>query len=166
MWLLWLLALSPVDLVPGAPQLRAAEGRLAELIAVSQGAERATAQLQALWTTIPAPDLRPVGKQTGKQARKSAEPPVDRCAVDQRLEPGWRAERFGAAWREAAQAVQAAREPEGPMADAAIATAATAETAAAAASAAAALAAAAFFLFFALASLSFPMVDGDLFLWK
>lgn len=111
MWLLWLLALSPVDLVPGAPQLRAAEARLKELISISQGAERATWQLQALWTTIPAPDLRPAGKQTGKQtgkqAKKSAEPPVDRCAVDQRLEPGWRAERFGAAWREAAQAVQA-----------------------------------------------------------
>ncbi|MFZ5479847.1 MAG: hypothetical protein ACOZNI_23990 [Myxococcota bacterium] len=88
MILLLLLGASPADLAPGAPELLEAEGRLRALLVTAEAVGAATARLQVAWTTLPPP-------------------PKDPCADAARLEVGWRIERFGAAWREAAQAVRA-----------------------------------------------------------
>ncbi len=80
----------PADLAPGAPELIAAQQRLEALLATSQAAARATARLQAAWTSRPAPRSP--------------------CADAERLAIGWRIERFGAAWREASQAARAQAE--------------------------------------------------------
>lgn len=83
-------AAAPEDLAPGAPELIGAQQRLEALLATSQATGRATARLQAAWTTLPTP--------------KSA------CDDTARLALGWRIERFGAAWREASQAARAQAE--------------------------------------------------------
>jgi hypothetical protein len=83
-----LLGAAPADLAPGAPELLEAEARLRALLATSEAVGAATARLQVAWTAAPAPKKAP-------------------CADEARLEVGWRVERFGAAWREAAQAVRA-----------------------------------------------------------
>jgi hypothetical protein len=83
-------AASPADLAPGAPELLAAEARLQELLVTSDAAARATGRLQVAWTVAATP------------------PKV--CDDAERLGVGWRIERFGAAWREASQAVRAEAE--------------------------------------------------------
>ena len=89
---LWLLlAPSPADLAPGAPELRTEEARYAELGAAAEATATAALSLQAAWA--------------------ERTPPRSPCDDHARLELGWRLERFGAAWREASQAlrVQAGR---------------------------------------------------------
>ncbi|MFN7145805.1 MAG: hypothetical protein ACK4YP_18665, partial [Myxococcota bacterium] len=66
---------APEDLAPGAPELIGAQQRLEALLATSQATGRATARLQAAWTTLPTP--------------KAA------CDDPERLALGWRIERFG-----------------------------------------------------------------------
>ncbi len=85
-----LLGLTPADLAPGAPELKIAEARLEILLSEARATGAATARLQIAWTR-----------------RGTA---GDACADTARLELGWRIERFGAAWREAAQAAVAQSE--------------------------------------------------------
>ena len=66
--------------------LAAAQARLAALLDTARATGSATARLQTAWTALPKP-----------------KPGCDDTA---RLELGWRIERFGAAWREAAQAAR------------------------------------------------------------
>lgn len=80
----------PADLAPGAPELIAAEQRLDALLATATATGRATARLQAAWTTLPTP--------------------ATACADPERIALGWRIERFGAAWRESTQAARAQAE--------------------------------------------------------
>ncbi|MSP56604.1 MAG: hypothetical protein EXR69_13545 [Myxococcales bacterium] len=75
----------PSDLAPGAPELQEAELRLNGLLAEANAVRAATSRLQSRWVTLGA---------------------ADECAPE-RMDIGWRIERFGAAWREAAQAVHA-----------------------------------------------------------
>jgi hypothetical protein len=91
MILAMLLAATPADLAPGAPELLDAEARLRALLATTEAIGGATSRLQVAWTT-------------------TTPPKKDPCADEARLEIGWRIERFGAAWREAAQAVRAQAE--------------------------------------------------------
>ncbi|MDP2309784.1 MAG: hypothetical protein Q8P18_27435 [Pseudomonadota bacterium] len=85
----------PQELAPGVPELLAAEGRLEALLTTAVATERATSRLQVAWSSRPVPATR------GGTA----------CADLDRVELGWRIERFGSAWREASQAarVQAER---------------------------------------------------------
>jgi hypothetical protein len=84
-----LVAFSPADLAPGARELSAAEAHLQAMLRVARATRAATVRLQTAWT---------------RQAAAKGDPCVDTA----RLELGWRIERFGAAWREAAQAARAA----------------------------------------------------------
>jgi hypothetical protein len=81
----------PTDLAPGVPELLASEERLRTLLTVSRATAAATGRLQVAWTALP--------------AKKGSA-----CGDDARLALGWRIERFGAAWREAAQATRAEAE--------------------------------------------------------
>lgn len=89
-------AVRPSDLAPGAPELQDAELRLSGLLAEANAVRAATSRLQARWVTLGEPVLDLKGKPR----------PADACAAE-RMDIGWRIERFGAAWREAAQAVHA-----------------------------------------------------------
>lgn len=89
-WVALAWAIAPADLAPGAPELQAAERRLRSLLDASLSTGAATARLQVQWTR---------GVTTG-----------DPCADFDRLDLGWRIERFGAAWREATQAAIAQSE--------------------------------------------------------
>jgi len=80
-------AATPADLAPGAQELAAAQTRYEEVYAEAEATGTATLQLQARWV---------VGK-----------PPKSPCDDHDRLALGWRMERFGAAWREASQALRA-----------------------------------------------------------
>jgi hypothetical protein len=85
---------------PTVPDLRAAEARLEALLRMSRATGVATARLQVAWT------------ERGPVAGTSHTDPTPAASCDAEvLAIGWRVERFGAAWREAAQAarVQAAR---------------------------------------------------------
>lgn len=82
----FLLAFGPADLAPAVQDLDAAWSRLVQLVSASQAAGTATLALQVQWTQRPAP------KGT--------------CDDHDRLALGWRIERFGTAWREAAQAAR------------------------------------------------------------
>ncbi len=86
MWFTLLLAASPGDLAPGAGELEAARTRFDEVLAAADATGLAVAQLQVAWTE------RPVPKAV--------------CDDLDRLSLGWRLERFGAAWREAVQALR------------------------------------------------------------
>lgn len=92
MMLLLLLAALPADLAPGAPELSEGEARLRSLVVTSEAVGAATGRLRVAWT-----GLVPVGLTPGKEP----------CADAARLDVGWKIERFGAAWREAAQAARA-----------------------------------------------------------
>lgn len=92
-------AARPSDLAPGAPELQEAEQRLASLLEDADAVRAATSRLQAHWVLMVQP---PVGLQDPKA--KAA--PVDPCSPE-RVALAWRIERFGAAWREAAQAAHA-----------------------------------------------------------
>lgn len=85
-----LAAAAPADLAPGAPELLAAQARLTELLATTRAVSGAAGRLQVAWTGYPTP-----------------KPTADPCGDAARIELGWRVERFGAAWREAAQAARA-----------------------------------------------------------
>lgn len=87
MILLWLMALRPADLAPGAPELQEAELKLSNLVRTAQAVGAATSRLQVAWTNFPT---------------------TSTCEDAARLEIGWRIERFGAAWRESVQAARAA----------------------------------------------------------
>ena len=87
MGILLLLALGPVDLAPGAPALQAESDRLETMLITAQSSQVASLRLQTRWTVFATP----------------ATP----CADKGRVEIGWRTERFGAAWRQAVQAVLA-----------------------------------------------------------
>lgn len=106
--LLWLCfvgyagAARPSDLAPGAPELQEAELRLSNLLDGADAVRAATSRLQARWVTLALPVV-------GLQDPKVKAAPIDVC-VAERMEIGWRIERFGAAWREAAQAVHAEAE--------------------------------------------------------
>ncbi len=101
MWLVLLLASAPADLAPGAPQLIEAEARLRELLDTAGAVRAATSAMQVEWTRrSPQPAELPAVK-------KPARGPPDPCADVERIEVGWRIERFGAAWREVAQAARA-----------------------------------------------------------
>jgi hypothetical protein len=84
--LLLLLAAAPADLAPGAGELEAARKRYDEVYAVAEATGVAVAQLQTTWALGAVP--------------KSP------CGDLDRLSLGWRLERFGAAWREAVQALR------------------------------------------------------------
>lgn len=84
-------AAGPAELAPGAPELLDAQGRLDALLVTSRAVAAATSRLQVAWT------LR-------------VPPKEDPCEDAERLGIGWRVERFGAAWREAAQAARAQAE--------------------------------------------------------
>ncbi len=86
----------PADLAPGAPELQEGEQRLSSLLGGADATRAAASRLQARWVMLG----EPVPDEKGKP--KAADP----CA-EERLEIGWRIERFGAAWREAAQAAHA-----------------------------------------------------------
>ncbi|GDX83051.1 hypothetical protein LBMAG42_48620 [Deltaproteobacteria bacterium] len=90
-WIGLFFALSPADLAPGAQELAAAELRFQEVFEAAEATGAAVTQLQSRWAGGAAPK--------------------DVCDDHDRLALGWRIERFGAAWRESAQAlrVQAAR---------------------------------------------------------
>lgn len=77
----------PAEIAPAAQELDASESRLEALLATSEGVGAATLRLQVAWTQAPAPKGGP-------------------CADHDRLSLGWRVERFGAAWREAVQALR------------------------------------------------------------
>ncbi len=85
--LLLLLAASPSDLAPGAQELAASEARFAELSATAEATATAVLSLQTAWA--------------------EGKPPKTPCDDHERLSLGWRLERFGAAWREATQALRA-----------------------------------------------------------
>lgn len=86
---LWLsLAAAPGELAPGAQSLAEAEARFAALTAAADATAAATVGLQAAWAERPAPR--------------------GLCDDHDRLALAWRLERFGAAWREAAQALRVA----------------------------------------------------------
>lgn len=96
--LLLLLGALPASLAPGAPELHEAQNRLDALLAVERAVATATARTQAAWA-----------------ARTALTPPKGQrlpgpCADPERVGLGWRIEHFGAAWREAAQAVTAQAE--------------------------------------------------------
>ncbi len=97
------LAGHPADLAPGAPDLQDSEQRLVALIAEADAVRAATSRLQARWVALghPPADVDGTGKTVVPRAK-----PVDPCAQE-RTDIGWRIERFGSAWREAAQAVHA-----------------------------------------------------------
>ncbi len=88
LWIVPLILAAPGDLAPGAQELDAAELRLGELRAATEAAGTATLRLQAAWT---------------EWASAKGSP----CDDHDRLSLGWRIERFGAAWREASQALRA-----------------------------------------------------------
>lgn len=75
----------PAALAPGAPEFEAATARLDARLSAARAIGLATSLAQAAFTQLPAGD----------------------CADAARLELGWRAERLGAAWREATQAAVA-----------------------------------------------------------
>jgi hypothetical protein len=77
-----------VSLAPTIVDLQESEARLARTLEDAHGVEQAMTALQAAWTRAPA------------RARED-------CRDQARLELGWRLERFGAAWRELAQAARA-----------------------------------------------------------
>lgn len=85
-------AIDPAAIAPGAPELDDAEGRLRHLLKMSVATGDAVTRMQSTWALLPGGDTRS-------------------CDDEVRLQLGWRIERFGAAWREAAQAsrVQASR---------------------------------------------------------
>lgn len=86
---LWLsLAPSPGELAPGAQQLAEADAQFSELTAATDATATATLGLQAAWA--------------------EAKPPKGVCDDHARLELAWRLEHFGAAWREATQALRVA----------------------------------------------------------
>jgi hypothetical protein len=82
-----LFAAGPADLAPGAPELAAATSHFEEVLAAARATGRAVVQLQAAWTERAVPKTP--------------------CDDLDRLSLGWRMERFGAAWREGAQALRA-----------------------------------------------------------
>jgi hypothetical protein len=82
-----LLGAAPADLAPGAPELLEAEAKLRGLLVTAHAVGAASSRLQVAWTTRPATKAP--------------------CEDADRLDIGWRIERFGAAWREAAQAARA-----------------------------------------------------------
>ena len=87
-------AIAPGEIAPGAPELGEEEARLRHLVGMAEAAGNAVSRMQSTWALLPAPEAG------GKP-----------CSDTVRLQLGWRAEHFGAAWREAAQAtrVQAQR---------------------------------------------------------
>jgi hypothetical protein len=91
-----LMGVDPARLAPGAPELVASEERLRALVQASRSIGAATGRLQVAWT---ARHLGPDGAMLPNAP--------DPCADPERVEIGWRTERFGAAWREAAQAARA-----------------------------------------------------------
>ena len=95
-----LLAAGPADLAPGAPDLLASERRLEDLLVVTAAVQTATARLQAEWT-VRTP-LAPPKPKPGARTRPKPGP----CDDPVRLDLGWRIERFGAGWRDAAQATR------------------------------------------------------------
>jgi len=94
-------AAGPADLAPGAPELTAAERRLADLLSSAEAAQVAVARLQAEWTRRTPAKPPPPPRSGGSPGP---------CDDVERLEIGWRAERFGAAWRELAQSARAEAE--------------------------------------------------------
>lgn len=81
-----------VLLAPTIADLDAAQTRLTQLLEAARAQEESVSALHTAWT-------------------RSAPTHVDPCADTATLELGWRAERFGSAWRDAAQSarVEAAR---------------------------------------------------------
>ncbi len=92
----FLMGVDPARLAPGAPELVASEERLRALVQASRAIGAATGRLQVAWTS----------RQLGPDGAILPSP-SDPCADAGRVELGWRTERFGAAWREAAQAARA-----------------------------------------------------------
>lgn len=84
-WLGLLLAPAPAELAPGAQELAAGEARFQELYDIAEATGTAVVQLQSQWAL--APQTRGI------------------CDDHERLALGWRIEQFGAAWREATQAL-------------------------------------------------------------
>lgn len=81
------------SLAPTAPELQDAEARLTELLAQSKAVGAAASRLQTALTRRKSPVA------AGASVPASCQDVVS-------LDLGWRAERFGAAWREVAQAVR------------------------------------------------------------
>lgn len=100
--LLLLLGAAPADLAPGAPELQASERRLTELLQTAAAVQAATARLQVAWT-VESPLAPPKPKPGARPKPAVKAGPCDNLV---RLDLGWRIERFGAAWREAAQATR------------------------------------------------------------
>jgi hypothetical protein len=89
--LFFLLAFGPgAELAPGAPELIEAQSELGIRLRAARSVGQAVLRLQGAWTQVP------VDANTKKT-----------CAQADRIELGWRIERFGAAWREAVQAARA-----------------------------------------------------------
>ena len=113
-------AASPADLAPAAPELQEAEQRLRNLLVTTTALEAATTRLQVAWALPPRtpPEKppattdsrgRPIDPSREWTALTKLRPaPADPCEDLDRVSLGWRIERFGAAWREAAQATRAA----------------------------------------------------------
>lgn len=103
-------AARPSDLAPGAPELGEAELRLGNLLETNRSVAAATARLQEAWALPPpAPTTGPPPKDPARASlplTRVVPPAKQPCADTTRLALGWRIERFGAAWREAAQAVR------------------------------------------------------------
>ena len=98
-------AVRPSDLAPGAPELQEAEQRLVSLLAEADAVRAATSRLQARWVFL-GQQVVLVDGSAKPGSKPLPSPKVDPCAAE-RVDIGWRIERFGAAWREAAQAVHA-----------------------------------------------------------
>lgn len=81
------------SLAPTAPELQVVEARLGDLLARSEAVGAATSRLQTAWT-----------RRKGPSSPEGSAPAACQDVVS--LDLGWRAERFGAAWREVGQAVR------------------------------------------------------------
>lgn len=113
-------AANPADLAPAAPELQEAEQRLRNLLVTTTALEAATTRLQVAWALPPRTPPEKPPPTTDRRGRpldpsrewtaltKLRPTPADPCEDLDHVSLGWRIERFGAAWREAAQATRAA----------------------------------------------------------